>query len=46
VEKLAVVGQVVRGIWGAKPPTQTLSGVAARALAGILFEIDAVAVRS
>ncbi|WP_280235757.1 RidA family protein [Nocardia cyriacigeorgica] len=43
--KLAVIGQKVADIWGGQPPTQTLTGVAALALPGMLFEVDAVAVR-
>ncbi|GIG63842.1 RidA family protein [Phytomonospora endophytica] len=43
--KLAVIGEVIGGIWGAKPPVQTLTGVAALALPGMRFEVDAVAVR-
>lgn len=43
--KLAVVGEQIGKIWGGRPPTQTLLGVAALALPGMLFEIDAVAVR-
>ncbi|MCP2166737.1 RidA family protein [Goodfellowiella coeruleoviolacea] len=44
-DKLAVIGELIGGIWGARPPTQTLVGVAALALPGMLYEIDAVAVR-
>lgn len=44
-ERLAVIAEAVRRIWGDRPPTQTLIGVAALALPGMLFEIDAVAVR-
>ena len=32
-------------IWGSRPPTQTLTGVAALALPAMLFEVDAIAVR-
>ncbi|MFF0574104.1 RidA family protein [Streptosporangium saharense] len=42
--KLEVLGKVIHGIWGDLPPTQTLTGVAALALPGMLFEVDAVAV--
>lgn len=41
-EKLGVIGQFV----GATPPTQTVIGVAALAMPDILFEVEAVAVRS
>lgn len=44
--KLDILVDVVREIWGERPPTQTLIGVAALALPGMLFEIDAVAVRA
>jgi enamine deaminase RidA (YjgF/YER057c/UK114 family) len=44
-DKLAVIGELIGEIWGDKPPTQTLAGVAALALPGMLYEIDAVAVR-
>ncbi|GAB2588449.1 RidA family protein [Streptomyces capparidis] len=43
--KLAVLAGAVGRIWGERPPTQTLIGVASLALPGMLFEIDAVAVR-
>ncbi|WP_228828994.1 RidA family protein [Nocardia cyriacigeorgica] len=43
--KLAVLGEKIAEIWGKQPPTQTLTGVAALALPGMLFEVDAVAVR-
>ncbi|MEU2036900.1 RidA family protein [Nocardia amamiensis] len=45
LEKLAVLGKKIAAIWGDKPPAQTLTGVAALALPGMLFEVDAVAVR-
>ncbi|MFC6880277.1 RidA family protein [Actinomadura yumaensis] len=45
-DKLAVIGTAIGRIWGDKPPTQTLLGVAALALPGMRFEIDAIAVRS
>ncbi|MER7079080.1 Enamine deaminase RidA, house cleaning of reactive enamine intermediates, YjgF/YER057c/UK114 family [Saccharopolyspora kobensis] len=45
LDKLAVIGRLIGEIWGDQPPTQTLTGVAALALPGMLFEIDAVAVR-
>ncbi|MER6993372.1 hypothetical protein ABT337_31695 [Saccharopolyspora hirsuta] len=44
-DKLAVLGEHIAEIWGDQPPTQTLTGVAALALPGMLFEVDAVAVR-
>ncbi|SCL68678.1 Enamine deaminase RidA, house cleaning of reactive enamine intermediates, YjgF/YER057c/UK114 family [Micromonospora citrea] len=44
-DKLAVVAGVIGEIWGATPPTQTLTGVAALALPDMLFEVDAVAAR-
>ncbi|MCP9951549.1 RidA family protein [Actinomadura madurae] len=43
--KLAVLAERIREIWKDEPPTQTLTGVAALALPGMLFEVDAVAVR-
>ncbi|WP_405016231.1 RidA family protein [Kitasatospora sp. NBC_00070] len=45
LEKLAELVEQLTAIWGDRPPAQTLSGVAALALPGMLFEIDAVAVR-
>jgi enamine deaminase RidA (YjgF/YER057c/UK114 family) len=42
--KLEVIAKHVAEIWGDRPPTQTLLGVASLALPGMLFEIDAVAV--
>ncbi|MFI9403096.1 RidA family protein [Nocardia sp. NPDC052316] len=45
LDKLAVIGQKIAEIWGERPPVQTLAGVAALALPGMLFEVDAVAVR-
>ncbi|GAA1543033.1 RidA family protein [Actinomadura kijaniata] len=45
LDRLAVLGEAIAGIWGDRPPTQTLSGVARLALPGMLFEVDAVAVR-
>lgn len=44
-EKLSILGQAIAGIWGERPPAQTLLGVAALALPAMLFEVDAVAVR-
>lgn len=43
--KLEAIGTQVAKLWGDKPPVQTLTGVAALALPGMLFEVDAVAVR-
>lgn len=44
LDKLAVLGKKIAEIWGDRPPTQTLTGVAALALPGMLFEVDAIAV--
>ncbi|WP_433260030.1 RidA family protein [Actinosynnema sp. CS-041913] len=43
--KLEVWSRAVGEIWGAKPPAQTLLGVATLALPGMKFEVDAVAAR-
>ena len=43
--KLEVVADRIARIWGSRPPTQTLTGVAALALPAMLFEVDAIAVR-
>ncbi|GGT69222.1 RidA family protein [Streptomyces lateritius] len=43
--KLEVLGKALRAAFGDRLPAQTLSGVASLALPGMLFEIDAVAVR-
>ncbi|WP_181697804.1 RidA family protein [Nocardia sp. GTS18] len=45
LDKLTVLGKQIARIWGERPPTQTLLGVAALALPGMLFEVDALAVR-
>ncbi len=45
VDKLGAIGQAVQGGCGAKPPTQTVIGVASLAMPDILFEVEAVAVR-
>lgn len=45
LDKLTVLGAKIAEIWGATPPVQTLLGVASLALPGMLFEVDAVAVR-
>jgi enamine deaminase RidA (YjgF/YER057c/UK114 family) len=43
--KLAVLGEHLARIWGSRPPAQTLIGVAGLALPGMLFEVDAIALR-
>ncbi|MGS2808816.1 RidA family protein [Nocardia sp. MW-W600-9] len=43
LEKLTVLGAKIAEIWGDRPPAQTLLGVAALALPGMLFEVDALA---
>lgn len=43
--KLEIIAERVGRIWGDRPPTQTLLGVAALALPGMRFEIDAIAAR-
>ncbi|MFD9905924.1 RidA family protein [Streptomyces sp. NPDC059063] len=43
--KLEAVGKEVAARFGDRLPAQTLSGVASLALPGMLFEVDAVAVR-
>jgi enamine deaminase RidA (YjgF/YER057c/UK114 family) len=43
--KLEALGAVIARIWGGRPPVQTLLGVATLALPGMLFEVDAIAVR-
>ncbi|MFC9968177.1 RidA family protein [Nocardia ignorata] len=45
LDKLTVLGEKIAQIWGERPPAQTLLGVAALALPGMLFEVDALAVR-
>ncbi|MFH9068986.1 RidA family protein [Streptomyces alboflavus] len=44
-EKLEALGKALHARFGDRLPAQTLSGVAALALPGMLFEIDAMAVR-
>ncbi|WP_158883723.1 RidA family protein [Amycolatopsis anabasis] len=44
--KLEVLVGLIREHWGDRPPAQTLIGVAALAFPDMLFEVDAVAVRS
>ncbi|MGV9409051.1 RidA family protein [Nocardia sp. NPDC003693] len=46
LDKLTVLGKKIAEIWGDRPPAQTLAGVAALALPGMKFEVDATAVRS
>ncbi|WP_405871965.1 RidA family protein [Streptomyces sp. NBC_00005] len=43
--KLEVLGEALHARFGDRLPAQTLSGVASLALPGMLFEVDAVAVR-
>ncbi|WP_187347177.1 Rid family hydrolase [Nocardiopsis sp. CNR-923] len=45
MEKLAVLGERVNALWEGRPPAQTLLGVVGLALPGMLFEVDALAVR-
>lgn len=44
-KRLHIVGAALHRIWGDEPPVQTMIGVASLALPGMLFEVDAVAVR-
>lgn len=46
LEKLATIGRLVAKHWGTSAPAQTLIHVVGLALPGMLFEVDAVAVRS
>jgi enamine deaminase RidA (YjgF/YER057c/UK114 family) len=41
--KLEALLAVIHRIWGDRPPTQTLLGVAALALPDMLFEVDVIA---
>lgn len=43
--KLESLGKALQARFGERLPAQTLSGVAALALPGMLFEVDAIAVR-
>ncbi|MGY4737347.1 RidA family protein [Streptomyces sp. ATMOS53] len=43
--KLAALGKALHARFGERLPAQTLSGVASLALPGMLFEVDAIAVR-
>ncbi|MDI3387704.1 RidA family protein [Streptomyces sp. B-S-A8] len=44
-DKLQILGKALQARFGGRLPAQTLSGVASLALPGMLFEVDAVAVR-
>ncbi|ASO18647.1 enamine deaminase RidA (YjgF/YER057c/UK114 family) [Actinoalloteichus hoggarensis] len=46
VGRLGPIAAAVGEIWGSTPPTQTLIGVAALATPDVLFEVEAVAVRT
>ncbi|MEV5970065.1 Rid family hydrolase [Streptomyces sp. NPDC051921] len=43
--KLGPIAGAVREIWGTRPPTQTLVGVASLATPDMLFEVEALAAR-
>ncbi|WP_117209711.1 RidA family protein [Allorhizocola rhizosphaerae] len=45
VSKLGPIAGAVQEVWGSKPPTQTLIGVASLATPDVLFEVEAVAAR-
>ncbi|MFD3684198.1 RidA family protein [Nocardiopsis sp. NPDC058631] len=44
-DRLAVLGTHVNALWKGSPPAQTLLGVSSLAMPGMLFEVDALAVR-
>ncbi|HEU4411854.1 MAG TPA: RidA family protein [Polyangiaceae bacterium] len=44
-DKLRTIGEVVASHWGARPPPQTLLGVAGLAMPDMLFEVEALAAR-
>ncbi|MFM9444197.1 RidA family protein [Streptomyces acidiscabies] len=44
-DKLQALGKVLHARFGDRLPAQTLNGVASLALPGMLFEVDAIAVR-
>lgn len=44
--KLGAIAETIGASWGTSPPTQTLIGVQSLATPEILFEVEAVAVRS
>ncbi|MGP3990174.1 RidA family protein [Streptomyces sp. 3N207] len=46
VSKLGPIAGAVQEVWGTKPPTQTLIGVASLAAPDVLFEVEALAARS
>lgn len=43
LDKLGPIAGAMQELWGAKPPTQTLLGVASLAAPDMLFEVEAVA---
>ncbi|THA76818.1 Rid family hydrolase [Streptomyces sp. A0592] len=45
VTRLGPIAAAVQERWGAKPPTQTLIGVAGLATPDVLFEVEALAAR-
>ncbi|MEU4100228.1 RidA family protein [Streptomyces tanashiensis] len=45
VTKLGPIAGAVQEVWGEKPPTQTLIGVASLATPDVLFEVEVVAAR-
>lgn len=42
-DKLRAIGEAVGSRWGARPPAQTLVGVAGLAMPDMLFEVEALA---